>query len=169
MTDLNSYTGAVFSDDHKYRYALWRKWRLNSDNHVMFIGLNPSRANETYNDLTITKLIHFSKKWGFDGMYMANLFSIINPKSDFIKDIGMLNMMDYIGPHTEEWLNLMRENSNHVVFCWGDFKNINFRSDVIAKEFSPAWCFGYCKSGAPKHPVRLGYKTQLQEYKHKKI
>lgn len=44
--------GAIFSDDRKYRFALFRMWDLKAPN-VMFIGLNPSTANEHDNDPTI--------------------------------------------------------------------------------------------------------------------
>ena len=43
---------ALFSKDRVYRYALWRIWDLKKPK-VLFIGLNPSTADEIKNDPTI--------------------------------------------------------------------------------------------------------------------
>lgn len=163
MIDTNTYSGAIFSDNRTHRYVLWRKWQIHGK-HVMFIGLNPSRANEVKNDLTITKLIHFAKSWGYGGIYMTNLFSIIEPDSGFIKTLTNENYKSYIRTETESWLDHVWGRSEETVFCWGNFPNIQFRAEEIIKRFGPAMCFGKTKSGAPKHPVRLGYSTKLELY-----
>jgi len=41
----------------------------------MFIGLNPSTADETSDDPTLTRCINYAKYWGFGGVCMANLFA----------------------------------------------------------------------------------------------
>ena len=56
MLDITTESGALFSRDKKYRYALWRVWDFDSPS-VMFIGLNPSTANEKVNDPTILRLL----------------------------------------------------------------------------------------------------------------
>lgn len=58
--------GADFSNDRKYRYALWRIWDRTKP-LVMFIGLNPSTANETENDPTIKSVGRISKNNGYGG------------------------------------------------------------------------------------------------------
>lgn len=161
MTDLNTYTGAVFSDDHKYRYALWRKWKLNSTNHIMFIGLNPSRANETFNDPTITRLINFSKDWGYDGMYMANLFAWRTPYTEYLKS---MDLTPYVGDNTDGWIQLMAADSSHVVICYGAFDVIKRDIAVIKLIDKPLFCFGKNANGSPKHPLYLKKTTKLIEY-----
>ncbi len=44
--------GALLSRNRLYRYALWREWDSNKGTCV-FIGLNPSTANETEDDPTL--------------------------------------------------------------------------------------------------------------------
>jgi len=39
-------TGAIFSGDNVHRYSLWRTWNYDLP-RIMFIGLNPSRADAT--------------------------------------------------------------------------------------------------------------------------
>ena len=69
--------GAYFSPCRKYRYALWRIWNQNKP-YAMFIGLNPSIADEVYDDPTIKRCINYSKSWGYGGVYMTNLFSYVS-------------------------------------------------------------------------------------------
>ena len=52
--NLNEPSGAVISDCGTHRYALWRVWD-HSKGLVMFIMLNPSTANATEPDPTITR------------------------------------------------------------------------------------------------------------------
>jgi hypothetical protein len=65
-----------FSTDRKYRYALWRKWDAINP-LAMFIGLNPSTANEDGDDRTIERITAIVTNWGYGGFYMMNLFAIV--------------------------------------------------------------------------------------------
>lgn len=58
---------AIFSQSRQYRYTLYRCWGEISRDHgtVMFIGLNPSTADETKDDPTVRRCIGFAKSWGF--------------------------------------------------------------------------------------------------------
>jgi len=79
--------GAYFSKCRTYRYALWRLWhdqenmieingvKFPRNGYVMWIGLNPSTADESVDDPTIRRCISFTKSWGYDGMFMVNLFT----------------------------------------------------------------------------------------------
>ena len=67
-------SGAEFSPDRKYRYALWRIWDK-SNPLIMFIGLNPSKANELKDDPTIRRVRRFAFDWGYGGVYMINYFN----------------------------------------------------------------------------------------------
>jgi hypothetical protein len=69
-------SGAEFSPCRTWRYALWRHWDWQGHaNCVMFVGMNPSTADELVNDKTISNCIGFAKRWGFGGIYMLNLFA----------------------------------------------------------------------------------------------
>jgi hypothetical protein len=41
----------------------------------MFIGLNPSTADETIDDPTIRRCVIFAKDWGYGALCMTNLFA----------------------------------------------------------------------------------------------
>ncbi len=49
-----------------------------------FIGLNPSIADETIDDPTITRCINYAKAWGYGTLLMTNLFAF---RSTYPKDI----------------------------------------------------------------------------------
>ena len=65
---------AVLSEDRKYRYLLSRNWD-DTKPTVLFIGLNPSTADEKEDDPTINKCISYAKSWGYGKVLMANLFA----------------------------------------------------------------------------------------------
>ncbi len=54
---------ACFSGDRKYRYRLSRCVG-ESSHRLLFIMLNPSKADETHNDPTIRRCIGFARGWG---------------------------------------------------------------------------------------------------------
>ena len=39
-------SSATFSSCRTYRYSLWRRWGAPEQGYAMFIGLNPSTADE---------------------------------------------------------------------------------------------------------------------------
>ena len=65
---------AYISADLQYRYRLERTWNLECG-WVLFVMLNPSRADGLKDDHTITKCMHFARDWGYGGLVVANLFA----------------------------------------------------------------------------------------------
>lgn len=41
----------------------------------MFIGLNPSTADETQDDPTVRRCIRYAQSWGYGALYMTNIFA----------------------------------------------------------------------------------------------
>lgn len=160
MTDLfgqeiaqTMITGAEFSYDRKYRYALWRVWDR-SKPLVMFIGLNPSTANETEPDPTITRVMNFARSWGYGGFYMMNLFGIVSSKPEIL-----LTDPDPLGDN-DQWLDKIAVKCDRIVFCWGVFKQARSRAEDIKKRFPGAYCLNKTKEGHPWHPLYVAANTQ---------
>ena len=105
--------GAKFSTDRKYRFALWRIWD-ESKPCIMFIGLNPSTANESTDDPTIRRIKKFASDWGYGGVYMMNCFPYVSTNPDDLKDFGNTAMNDH-------WLNQVAEKCSETIFAWGAF------------------------------------------------
>ena len=140
--------GAVFSDDRKYRYALFRIWDAESPS-IMFIGLNPSTANEQDNDPTIRRVMSFAKDWQYGSVCMLNLFALVSPNP---KDL--LTCDDPIADN-DTWLENTATKCNVVVFCWGAFPQAKERAKKIMGMFPDAICLGINKDGSPKHPLYI--------------
>lgn len=146
MNDLFNMNGAKFSDCGKYRYVLWRNWD-NSKPKVMFIGLNPSTANETYNDPTIRRVIGFAKSWGFGGMAMLNLFAIVSPDPKVLA-----TSQDPVGDN-DGYLETFGTVADTIVFAWGSFREAKDRAVVVSKMFPNAICLKKSAAGNPWHPL----------------
>jgi hypothetical protein len=140
-------TDAKFSDCRKYRFALWRIWD-ESKPYAMFIGLNPSTADEIEDDRTISRCISYARSWGYGGLCMANLFAFRATKPE-----DMMAVIDPIGLGNDEWLVKLSENAGVVVAAWGNTGNhLNRSSQVL--EFMPNLHYlKINKSGEPAHPL----------------
>lgn len=147
-------TDANFSECRKYRFALWRKWD-ESKPYAMFIGLNPSTADEIENDPTITRCINYAKSWGYGGLCMANLFAF-----RATEPTNMMAAIDPIGIGNDEWLIKLSENAGVVVAAWGNNGNYLNRSKQVVELLQNLHCLKMNQSGEPAHP--LYQKSDLQ-------
>ncbi len=151
--------GAQFSNDRIYRYALWRTWRV-GDGHVLFIGLNPSTADETEDDPTIRRCIGFAKDLGYGGMYMVNLFAYraTNPKE-------LMKTESPIGPSNNHYLQRYVDPISFNIACWGTRGVYLNRGQQVRDILGDncLHCFGLTKNGQPRHPLYLPKKTELVE------
>lgn len=152
-------SGASFSRDRKYRYALWRIW---DDQLPMIniIGLNPSTADETVNDPTMRRCASFAKEWGYGGFYMTNLFGFRTPYPD-----QLLKAKDPIGPYNDKWIRKIYKKVDKVVLGWGAKGDVLSRDEVIFKIVKDkAYCIDITKHGFPKHPLYIKAGTKLKKY-----
>ena len=118
-------TDAKLSECRQYRYALWRTWD-DSKPYAMFVGLNPSTADETDDDPTIRRCIVFAKDWGYGGLCMANLFAYraTDPSN-------MFSAQDPIGPQNDVWLERLAKDAGIVVAAWGNHGGHLGRSKIV--------------------------------------
>ena len=153
--------GAELSECRTYRYVLWRIWD-NSKPKIMFIGLNPSTADENTDDNTITRCISFAKSWGYGGFYMTNLFAYRS------KDKSQLYCVDNpIGIDNDEYIIKYANLSEKVIAAWGNDGSFLYRSKIVANLISPLFCLEINQTGEPKHPLYVRSDMELKEYKRK--
>ena len=138
-------TDAALSPCRKYRYALWRTWDK-SKKKVMFIGLNPSTADEKNDDTTITRCISYAKQWGYGGLIMGNLFALrsTSPKE-------MMKANDPIGSENDKWLVKLSKNVDVVVGMWGNDGVFLKRNSEVSKLFPDLRCFRVTVRDQPHH------------------
>jgi len=153
-------SGAVFSKNRKHRYALWRVWDSKKP-PAMFIGLNPSTADETENDPTVTRCIERSKQMGHGGLLMGNIFAFRATDPDVL-----LVARDPVGPETDEWLLHMARKASVIVAAWGAHGKHLDRGRTIVELLRghPLMCLGQTKGGHPKHPLYLAYSLRPVPY-----
>jgi len=153
-------SNAIFSEDRKYRYALWRIWDAEKPK-IMFIGLNPSTANEDQNDPTIRRVIRFAKDWGYGGVYMMNLFAVVSA------DPKVLLTCENPVMDNDYWLKATKRKCMDVLFAWGNFKEAYSRAKQVEAMFSGAYCLGKNKNGTPKHPLYISANQKQLIYERK--
>lgn len=156
-------SGAVLSDCKKYRYKLWRIWDHRKPK-VLFVMLNPSKADAETNDNTIRRCIGFAKAWGYGGFYVGNLFAYRSTDPDalyFNRNHGE----DIIGPENDKCIDEMASLCEKIVFAWGNDGGLMGRCIDLAAKFPAAYCLGQTKIGHPAHPLFLKKSTELLPFK----
>ena len=149
---------AKLSDCRKYRFALWRIWD-ESKPYALFIGLNPSTADETQDDPTITRCLNYAKSWGFGGLCMANLFAFRATKPSKLKAAT-----DPIGKSNDWWLIELSQNAGIVVAAWGNHGSFLGRSKQVVNLLPNLHCLKRNKSGEPAHPVTVHSPPILKQF-----
>jgi len=145
--------GAIFSDCKKYRYQLWRIWDK-SRPLAMFIGLNPSTANESADDPTIRRVKQFASDWGYGGIYMTNLFAFVTPYPEELRKCN-----DAIKDN-DKWLKETSQKCDRIIFAWGSFPEAEQRAKEVSVMFN-AYALGFNKNGSPKHPLYVKSDIKL--------
>jgi hypothetical protein len=114
----------------------------------MFVGLNPSTADENTDDPTLTRCINYAKSWGFGGVCMANLFAY---RATEPKD--MKAAKNPIGYDNNEWLKKLSKEAGLVVAAWGNDGSYQGRSEQVKQLLPNIHCLKINKSGEPAHPL----------------
>lgn len=143
---------ATFSACRKYRYTLWRCWEglFWRPGYVMFIGLNPSTADETNDDPTIRRCIRYTRDWDYSGLCMTNLFAFRATSPDDMKAVD-----NPIGPDNNRTLIDMAEYAEVVVAAWGNDGAYRERGETVGKMIPNLSYLKLTKNGFPAHPLRL--------------
>lgn len=168
----------IFSPCRKYRYTLWREWKTQADlinpptsrsgrwpdhSYAMFIGLNPSTADETLDDPTIRKCIGFSKRWGFSALLMTNLFAYRATKPKDMQNIKAVEASG--GMDNLDWLALAAKGAGIIVAAWGTNGCWGEQDRLVCahlKHMTPdkkLMCLRTTKDGFPEHPLYVPYDT----------
>jgi hypothetical protein len=153
--------GADFSEDRKYRYRLWRKWREDVPS-LMWIMLNPSTADESKDDPTIKRVMGFSINWGFGGCEIFNLFGW---RSTY--PVNLRQSPDPVGPQNDVLLTKAAWNDRPIVCAWGNVcKELKWREKdvLILLEGRDLRCLKLTAKGGPIHPLYQPAKAQMLHF-----
>lgn len=139
---------ADLSPCRTYRYALWRRW--GPGHYAMFIGLNPSTADEANDDPTIRRCIGFARSWGYDGLCMANLFSF---RATHPAD--MKKAADPVGRDNDKAIATFSRGAGIVVAAWGAHGTYRRRDYYVRLLVPDLHYLRLTKDGHPGHPLYL--------------
>ena len=144
---------AIIEGPHRYELRRW--WDLDKK-LVTFLMLNPSKATADRADRTITKCIGFTKRWGYGGFIVGNLFAYIETNS-----IELGNIKNPIGPENDKHLTRIIKQSEIVVCAWGNRGPYMGRDRSVLALMKRLGVQPYClkvtKIGTPFHPLYVGY------------
>lgn len=165
-------SSATFSPDRVYRYTLTRHWGQPTGKRVLWIGLNPSTADENIDDPTIRREISFSNDWGFDGLVKVNLFALraTNPREleGVIDPIG--------GPENDATIVRCACLCDQIVAAWGAGGGLHGRDLAVMKllrdhwsNSRTLWCLGMTSPKPPdrprpKHPLYVAASTRILNF-----
>ena len=150
---------AVFSTCRRYRYGLWRIWDDDKP-MAMFIGLNPSTADETNDDPTMRRCISLSQSWGYGGLCMANLFACRSTDPEQLKTVD-----DPVGPENDFWIRKLSHEAPIVVAAWGNLGSFESRGEAVLRRVPQISCLAVNKSGQPRHPLHIPVRTVPRAYR----
>lgn len=150
---------AILSADRKYRYVLTRIWDETKPT-VVFIGLNPSTADEEVDDKTIRKCIGYAKRWGYGKLIMVNLFAFRSTDPSMLKRVE-----DPVGPDNDSYIQKCVSESNLVIACWGNHGKLLNRDKVLMDSLLNLVCLKRNKNGTPHHPLYLSKDITPMPYK----
>jgi hypothetical protein len=155
----------TFSEDRRYRYTLMRDFQgllLTSRRakYVNFVMLNPSTADESANDPTVARCIRFAKDWGYDGLYVTNLFALrsTDPRALYAAE-------DPIGPENDHYIEEVAVKASLIIAAWGAHGQRHGRSTSVRRLLGDyVYCLRMGKK-EPWHPLYLpaASKPQLIE------
>jgi hypothetical protein len=119
--------------------------------YTMFVGLNPSTADESKDDPTIRRCVGYAKRWGYGALCMTNLFAYRATHRDVLKAYP-----SPIGPDNDRWLVEAAIKASVVVAAWGiDGLYLQRDQAVIRLLGKKLVCLNKTKDGHPGHPLYL--------------
>lgn len=132
---------------------------------ILWIGLNPSTADASYNDPTIEREIDFSMSWDADALVKVNICDYRATKPEMLLKEGVV-------PRSKANLPLIRDiakTADRIICAWGapHRRLIPYAVDVeqyLRDDGHELWCLGHTKNGGPRHPLYVKGGTPLERF-----
>ena len=144
-----------------HRYTLRRSW-LGDGGLVNFIMLNPSTADDVFDDPTIRRCIGFAKRWGFSSLTVTNLcaYRATQPRDLYTLIVAGKRSIA-IGADNTVHIEREAMSAEMVVCAWGDNCDLILHRDLdviqMLRRDRDLYCIRQTKKGNPAHPVREPY------------
>src|SRR6266545_1365167 len=140
---------AQFSPCRRYRYTLGRDAVVvGGVGTVVFLGLNPSIADESRDDPTTTRCLAFARRWGFARMEVLNLYAYCSTDPRALRRID-----DPVGPDNDRAIAEGCAKADLLIAAWGAHRVDKRAAYVLELIGKGTHCLGLTKAGAPRHPL----------------
>lgn len=149
---------ALLSEDRMYRYGLSRVWDK-SKPYALFIGLNPSTADENKDDPTIKKCVDYVLKWGYGGLKMTNLFAY---RATLPSDLRKAK--EPIGVDNDKYIKELSKSAAITIVAWSNDGSYLDRDKEVLRLIKNPMCLNINKSGQPSHPLYQKKELQPKPY-----
>ncbi|MFM7268415.1 MAG: DUF1643 domain-containing protein [Cyanobium sp.] len=155
---------AAFSACGRYRWWLGRCWDAALP-ALLFVGLNPSRADGQRDDPTLRRLQAYAQGWGFGSLEVLNLFALVSPSPALLSRAS-----DPVGEANDSWLRrgLERCPSGALWVGWGNRGRWRHRDREVlslaaALGHHPR-ALGITAQGMPRHPLYCPARLTLRSF-----
>lgn len=186
--------GAQISACGKYRYRLWREWRLHpapaqwsmwtdergvpivdgageqlgEPKTCVFVMLNPSTADGNEDDPTIRRCVGFARVLGYDRLEVLNLFAYraTDPKSL----LALNHDDDPVGSGNKAAFDHVLTSDypvGTIICAWGRHGTFLGQDETALGWMGDRACYslGLTKDGHPKHPLYLPGNAQPARFR----
>ena len=160
---------ATLSDCGAYRYILGRKWNPKNPRCLLWVMLNPSRADALEDDPTIRRCVGYGKAWGFGSLSVVNLYAFraTNPNELRALDRGRYRANVVGNPRNDAELLTQAATASLIVCAWGapGVTWAEHRAKIVTTNILAPfnlYVLGITKDGAPVHPLRQ--RKDLEPY-----
>lgn len=170
---INSRIDARFSDCKAYRYRLECVWDVGNPNGFwLFVMLNPSTADESFSDPTVSRCVNRAMDAGAGGIIVVNLFALraTDPKEMRAHPKPIEHEDD-----ENDWhIASAAKRCAKVILAWGTHGAFRAPGRSFTRDYEvmhllkgagmPLYRIGAPTiHGHPKHPLYLRSDARLQE------
>jgi len=175
--NLDIQNDALFSPCGLYRWWLTRKINKGRKS-LIFIGLNPSKADSHIDDQALRRLVSSCRRWNYGSLIVVNLFGRVS-KSPLIlhrcldpvgegNDFALLRFMDCWSndPNVDLWLGWGNKGCllNRNVSFLKMLKPYALQRHLSFPEESGPQVIGLTKSSQPRHPLYTSNEYVLKSF-----
>lgn len=155
-TIMQIFRNAILSTCSTYRYELTRTWDSTKP-RLLFIMLNPSKADAMIDDPTIRKCVGFAERMGFGGITVVNLFAY---RATDPADLARAGFP--VGPRNNDTITKALWAHRDVVLAWGAHARkhrelTGYVTTMASLSGARVHVLRRLADGVPEHPLMLPY------------
>jgi hypothetical protein len=117
---------------------------------LVFVGFNPSTADEVLHNATIRRCVALAKAWGYGALCMTNLFAFRATDPDDMKAAA-----EPIGPENDFHLQRLAHGAGVVVAAWAIHGTHRERDAAVRSLIPTLHYLRKTADGHPGHPLYL--------------